>query len=93
MTENKRLKMIRLLMPYDHSDAFDNPEIKNIWDDIDRILNKHDKEAKFLVNDKIKKTGNKSVAMSRKEKIKFLNKRIKEIGPISKRSYFEEGEI
>ncbi len=46
MSENKRLKMIRLLMPYDHSDAFDKPEIKNIWDDINRILNKHDDEVK-----------------------------------------------
>jgi hypothetical protein len=45
--ENKRLKMIRNLMPYDHSDAFDeNPAIKNIWDDINRILNKHDEKVK-----------------------------------------------
>ena len=42
------LKMIRLLMPYDHSDAFEKPEIKNIWDDINRILNKHDEEVKKI---------------------------------------------
>lgn len=31
--------------------------------------------------------------MNPKEKIKFLNKKIEEIGPISKRSYFEEDDL